>query len=122
MFPPHDSILGCPCLASSKRLGAYPTQSKTVLDPGDLGLRDGQSLGAFLVFRAVRVDDLPGPADHPHPQPAARALPSVLQAPPAASLRLPLPPPPQSPVALTPQGPELCYVEKHLAALLVYYP
>jgi|SRR5450432_2579784 hypothetical protein len=57
MFPQYDSVLGCLCLASSKRLGAYPTQSKTVL-VGDLGLRGWQSLGGFPIFRVVRVDDL----------------------------------------------------------------
>jgi hypothetical protein len=40
-------------------LGAYPTQSKTVLvDLGDLGLRGWQSLGSFLAFRVIHVDDL----------------------------------------------------------------
>jgi hypothetical protein len=57
MFPLYDSVLGCPCLASSKWLGAYPTQTKTVL-VGDLRLRGWQSLSSFLVFRVVRADDL----------------------------------------------------------------
>jgi hypothetical protein len=39
-------------------LGAYPTQSKTVLvDLGDLGLRGWQSLGGFLTVRVIHVDD-----------------------------------------------------------------
>jgi hypothetical protein len=49
--------LGYLYLVSSKRLGVYPIQSKTVLI-GDLGLYGWQSLGGFLVFRVVRIDDL----------------------------------------------------------------
>ena len=59
MFRPHDSVLGCHFLASSKRLGAYPTRSKIVLvDIVNLGLCGRQSLGDFNVLRVVRVADL----------------------------------------------------------------
>ena len=53
MFALYDSVLGCLCLASRKLLGAYLTQSETVLV--DLQLRGWQSLGSLLVHRIVRV-------------------------------------------------------------------
>ena len=53
MFAPCVSVLGCLCLASSKLLGAYPTQSKRLIV--DLQLLGWQSLSSFLVHRIVRV-------------------------------------------------------------------
>mgnify|MGYP003637517001 CR=1 FL=1 len=53
MFAPYESVLGCLCLASRRPLGAYPTQSETVLV--DLQLRGWQSLGSLLVLGIVRI-------------------------------------------------------------------
>jgi len=53
MFAPYESVLGCLCLASRRLLGAYPTQSETVLV--DLQLRGWQSLGSLLVLGIVRI-------------------------------------------------------------------
>jgi len=118
MFPQHDSVLGCDCLAPSKRPDVYPTHTTMVL-VGDLGLCGWPSLGGFLTFRVVRVDanDQVQWMDF-HQQRAARALPSVLQAlavPALLCLRLL---PPQSFAASTPQYGELCHIESYL--LLVW--
>jgi len=53
MFGPYDSVLGFLCLASSKLLSAYPTQSKMVIV--DLQLLGWQGLSGLLVHRIVRV-------------------------------------------------------------------
>jgi hypothetical protein len=59
IFPLYSSVLDCLCLASSKPLGLYRTQSKALLvDIGDLRLCGWQNIDAFLIFRVVRVDDL----------------------------------------------------------------
>ena len=85
-YSPHTtSVLGCFCLASKKLPGSYPTQSKTVVR---------RSRGSRVAWLAEprwlpclqgrpRQRPLPGPTNHP--QLAARALPSTLQAPPAAA-------------------------------------
>ena len=100
MIPSHDSVLGCPLSCLQQAAGCISHTVETVAH------RSRGSRVAWLaeprwlscLYRRPRGRPLSGPANHSRSQPVARAFHSVPQAPPAAaSLRLPLPPPPQSP-------------------------